>query len=225
MKTEFTIGEKPNIGKLIFKVVIFSIISFLLYQIFITMFENSNFFVQNASGLFGIKVALLIVDVIILISIVTSVSLRQYIVITENELLYYSNDGPISQITNTFAIIFNKHREPVIKIPLSKIKDITLFYNTITSFLYYKGHSIVYNITLEDDSYITINPDSFHFSNLNIVAGVNFLLNLGVKINDPHNLIEGLKNENMKFAEYVEKVVIKNENNIWYRTKKIICIY
>lgn len=73
---------------------------------------------------------------------------------------------------------------------------------------------LIYRFDLKDGTYVIIKPDSFHFRDLNIAEGIEFMKDIGVKVNDPYHLLEGLKDPHMRFAEYVEKVVMKNENHL-----------
>ena len=69
-----------------------------------------------------------------------------------------------------------------------------------------KGHSIIFNITLKDGSLVSIQPDNLYFKKENCLAGIEFIMKQGVVVCDPYHLIEALKDQTMRFAEYVEMV-------------------
>lgn len=215
MKEEFIIGEKAKSRThLIVHLLLESIMFYLFYQLFINMITNTPFFILYPDTLKGIKIMFLFIYLFLIFVELTSESFKQYITISKDYLCYYSNIHFISQIINSFCILFNKERKPALKISVHDIKKIVLLYNTITSSFYFKGHSIVYHIELNDGTSLTINPESFHFKNDNIVEGIEYIRDLKVTVDDPYQLIDGLKNKQINFADYIEKVVIAHENHL-----------
>lgn len=215
MKEEFIIGEKPNINKKFYiQLLLCSLMFYSFYAGFINMLSVSWYIIQNPIALTFMKISLVFGYVLSIILSITGKSLKQYIIIDHHWLSYYSNVNFLSQIKNSLCIVFNKERQPALKVSLDHIQKIVLLYNTITSSFYYSGHSVVYRIELKDGTSITINPDSFHFSNKNIVEGIEYIRQLGICIDDPYELMIGLQQKDMKFAEYIEKVVKQNESHL-----------
>lgn len=185
-----------------------------LCLIFHYMSENNPYGKVSMSALIGLRIGLLIGYLFTVFAMITGISLRQYLVIDDQEICYFANDGFASQIRNTLSILKNKLSKPLISIKINQIAQMTLLYSDVTSFFYFKGHMLIYRFDLKDGTYVIIKPDSFHFRDLNIAEGIEFMKDIGVKVNDPYHLLEGLKDPHMRFAEYVEKVVMKNENHL-----------
>lgn len=215
MKKEFIIGEKASLDKKFYIHLFFSSILFYSFYVgFINMLSVSSYIIQYPISLTFMKITLIFAYFLSVILTITGKSLKQYIVINEHWLAYYSNINFLSQMKNSLCIVFNKERQPALKISLDQIQKIVLLYNTITSSFYYSGHSLVYRIELKDGTSITINPDSFHFSNDSIVEGIEYIREKGILVDDPYELMIGLQKKDMKFAEYIDKVVKQSESHL-----------
>lgn len=211
---KYIIGEKISRKKIIVKIIMVTVLFGWLCLIFHYMSENNPYGKVSMSALIGLRIGLLIGYLFTVFAMITGISLRQYLVIDDQEICYFANDGFASQIRNTLSILKNKLSKPLISIKINQIAQMTLLYSDVTSFFYFKGHMLIYRFDLKDGTYVIIKPDSFHFRDLNIAEGIEFMKDIGVKVNDPYHLLEGLKDPHMRFAEYVEKVVMKNENHL-----------
>ncbi len=211
---KYIIGEKISRKKIIVKIIMVTVIFGWLCLIFHYISENNPYGKVSMSALIGLRIGLLIGYLFTVFAMITGISLRQYLVIDEQEICYYANDGFASQIRNTSSMLKNKLSKPLISIKINQIAQMTLLYSNVTSFFYFKGHMLIYRFDLKDGTYVIIKPDSFHFRDLNIAEGIEFMKDIGVKVNDPYHLLEGLKDPHMRFAEYVEKVVMKNEDDL-----------
>lgn len=214
MNKEILIGKKPNIWKLLIKIIITTVTFYIFFLINLTMLKDTKFANENPDFLIGMKWTFIVVYMIILFVLFTGLSLKQYIIIYDSSFCFYGNDGFISQIVDAFLILFHKERKSLIEIPIKEIKKMTLLYNNVETFYYFKGHSIVYCMELKDRSIVKINPDSFDFSNESILKGIEYIKNQGVELDDPYHLIQGLQSQDMKFGDYVDKVVMKNEHHL-----------
>lgn len=214
MDRQYIIGQIPQRKQLIIRFVVISLIYILMYFIFIHMLAATQFFILYPESLIGFKIVLIVGYVITVFAVITAISLRQYFIINDEEIQYYSNEGFLCKIKNTLLVLKNYKKEPVINIKLNQIDEITLLYNNITSICYFKGHSLVYHILLKDGTFVVINPDSFHFTDQNMAGGIDYLIRLGISINDPYHLLKGLKDPHIRFADYVERIVIKDESHI-----------
>lgn len=214
MKTEVIIGQKPDLKKLLLKIIIYTVLLYMLYLLMITMLQTTKFVLKNPNFLVGTRWAFFVMYIIIMLMTLTEIGIKQYIVIDDEYFHFYASDGFFSQIEDTFLILFHKERKSLIEIPIKDIKTLTLLYSDVQTFYYFKGHSIVYCLELNNGNIVKINPDSFDFSNDSILKGIEFMKNKGIEINDPYHLIQGLQSKDMKFGDYVDKVVIKNEHHL-----------
>lgn len=214
MKSEYMIGQKPKRIKILLKIVWVSIIFAFIYLLFTKMSEKNHLDVIEMSVLTGLKITFITGYILTVFSVLTSVALRQYLIIDHQEIRYFAADGFISRLCYTFNIITDKESKPLITIKIKEIAEMTLLYSHVTSSFYFKGHMLVYRFRLKDGTYVVIHPDSFHFRDQNIAEGIEYMQRSGVMINDPYDLLQGLKNPDIRFSEYVEKVVLNNEDHI-----------
>lgn len=214
MKTEVIIGQKPDLKKLLLKIIIYTILFYMLYLLMTTMFQTTKFVIENPNFLIGIRWTFLVMYIIIMLVILTGISIKQYIIINDLYFRFYASDGFLSQIEDTFLILFHKERKSLIEIPITNIKKLTLLYSDVQTSYYFKGHTIIYCLELKNGNIVKINPDSFDFSNDSILKGIEFIKNKGIEMNDPYHLIQGLQSKDMRLSDYIDKVVIKNEHHL-----------
>lgn len=214
MKNEYMIGEKPKRIKILLNIVWISIIFVFIYLLFTKMSEKNHYEVIEMTVLTGLKITFITGYGLTVFSALTGIALRQYLIIDQQEIRYVAADGFISRLCYTFHVITNQNIKPLITLKVKEIAEMTLLYSHVTSSFYFKGHMVVYRFRLKDGTSVIIHPDSFHFRDQNIAEGIEYMQHLGIKINDPYDLLQGLKNPNIRFSEYVEKVVLKNEDHI-----------
>lgn len=214
MKKQFIIGEKPKRKQVLKRVLCITVVFVLLWLIFMKIFTGSHYSPMHWSALISIRIIILVGYFLTVFFSVIGLSLREYFILDEHEIRYYANEGFVSQIRRTLDIIEGKDSRPLITIKVSQIADMTLLYSDVTSFFYFKGHMLIYRFDLKDGTYVIIKPDSFHFRDLNIAEGIEFMKDTGVKVHDPYHLLKGLQDPNIRFVEYVERIVKKNENHL-----------
>ena len=206
MKKEIIVGKIPKLSNLIRNLLIVIIIYGFFYMIEVSSLRSYMFPLLNF--------CLLCMGILLVLIILINYGAKQYFIIDHSKVRYYSYDGIVSQIKNVMCLLSRKEMIPCIDISLDSIESISLLYSDVTSSLYFKGHGLIYCITLKDRTLIKIKPDSFHFMNQDIVAGIELIKKQGVKVIDRYQLLDGLKNEAMNFSDYVERVVKKHERSL-----------
>lgn len=206
MKKEITIGKIPKLSHLIRNLLIVIMIYGFFYMIEVSSLQSYMFPLLNISLLF--------IGVLLVLIMLLNYGAKQYFIIDHDKFRYYSYDGIFSQMKNMICLLSHKEMIPCIDLSIDSIESVSLLYSDVTTSFYFKGHGLIYCITLKDHTLIKIKPDSFNFMNPDIVAGIEFLKEHGVKIVDHYQLLDGLKNESMNFSDYVEQVVKKHERSL-----------
>lgn len=213
MKNDLIIGRKPRKFNMFIKLFIVSIIAFYLISAYEMMFTDYGFYKDYPNAMEGTLMMLYLGYIILVYAIITSLSIKQYIQISDDFFAYYGNNGFLSQALNTVDIIFNKKRKPLIKIQLNMIKKLTLSYSNTFTLWYLNGHSLTYCLELYDGTIIKINPDDLSLYKNDVISALNFLEEKNITIDDPYNLRKALESKNIRLADYIERIV-KNEGNL-----------
>lgn len=102
---KYIIGEKISRKKIIVKIIMVSVVFGCLWLVFRYMSENNPYGKVSMSALICLRAGLLIGYLFTVFAMITGISLRQYLVIDDQEICYYANDGFASQIRNTSSML------------------------------------------------------------------------------------------------------------------------
>lgn len=211
MKKEVMIGRLTSRKRIIFDVIISIPIFYFLHMIFFTILKKSYFY-TNYPELLDVTIYFILTAILVAMLISSaSYGNKQIIVIDQKDFKYCSNQGILSHYQQFYHIIINKEPFFDLQIPLVNIEEIILSYSDIYMLWNQKGHSIIFNLKLTDGTLININPDNLYFKKDNCLKGIEFIEQQGVLVKDPYHLKEALQNQEMRFAEYIEKVHREND--------------
>lgn len=213
MKKEVLIGKKMSRRRLLIKLFITLAITIIIAAGMMNLCQQYPFFQETPYALKGMRISLIILVIIMFFAIMGSgESLKQYMIITSNYLCYYSQETFISQIKAAFQTLLGQDITAKICIPISQIDSMTLSYTDCHMLWFYQnGHSIIFCFHLKDGTVLKIQPDNLYFIKENVLEGLQFLEQY-ILINDPYGLIKALKNKDMRFGDYVEKVIIHGKD-------------
>ena len=206
MKKEVMIGQLVSRKRIMIEAILSIPGIYFFAVMMINQIVSFPFLKDNASIRNDVRIFILSMFTIIIIIASASYGDRQVIVVDEHYFKYCSSQGLLAKYQQVIRNILQREQVYDIQIPLDDIKEITLSYSNVYMLWNQKGHSIIFNITLKDGSLVSIQPDNLYFKKENCLAGIEFIMKQGVVVCDPYHLIEALKDQTMRFAEYVEMV-------------------
>lgn len=207
------IGKLKKRSYIIIKYIINFIMSILVYKVLSNSMKDLSFFQDNEFNAFMLmKVALIVMIIIEFLFEISFDGTRQIIYVDDNVLKYCSVEGLISKFQQFLNILLDKEQHYDINIQLNDIDRITLVYSDIYMSWSKKGHSIILNILLRDGTMVKLQPDNLYFEKKNFLVGIEYLESHNVCIEDPYNLKIALKDNTMRFSEYIDKMRKDNES-------------
>lgn len=212
MENKIMIGKLTSRKRIIIELLTTIPFLYIFRKMMYSMFEKSAFYLNYPDMLDVTINFILIFIVLAMIISLSSYGNKQIIVVDQKNFKYCSNQNIFSRYQQFYRIIKNKEQFFDIQIPLENIVEITLSYSDIYMLWNQKGHAIIFNLKLTDDTLIRINPDNLYFKKENCLKGIEFIESHGVLVKDPYHLKEALQNNEMRFAEYIEKV--RKENGL-----------
>ncbi|WP_049945522.1 hypothetical protein [Candidatus Stoquefichus massiliensis] len=212
MKEKLVIGRLFKRSFIIIQIVLYPLFGWIFYTLIMNSIKNTTFITSTPYALMQMKIALIVILIVGFIMAIPGYGTKQIISIDHQRFRYCSAEGLIAKYQQFINILFNQEQNYEVNIALNDIKKITLIYSDIYMLWSQKGHSIIFNIDLKDGTLMKIQPDNLYLDKKNCLEGIEFMEKCGIQVNDPYHLKDALRNEEISFAEYIEKVRKDNED-------------
>lgn len=206
MKNEIMIGRLKGRVRILCESFISLGLMFLFYKIIMNILKIWDYFTINPQAYVECEIFMAMIFVLAFLLGFSTYGNKQVIKITYDYFYYCSNIGLFSNYRQVWRILLRKDMNYEVKVKISDIDYISLAYSNIAFRLYYQGHSIIFNIVLKDGVMIKIQPDNLYFEKENCLEGIEYLEKNGVMIRDPYRLKDALKDKNLRFAEYIDRM-------------------
>lgn len=180
-----------------------------LYQFWLALdhldVSQISFYVVAPNAASILKGVVLVGIGLTIIGTVLFLGSNQYIQIDKNVLAYCEAKGLIAKVMQFINSCI--HKDPIfdIQVNMNQIEKIQLLYTDVHMWMYFKGHSIIFDIELKDGSIVRLMPDNLYLKKENCLAGIHYMESLGIIIDDPYHLKDALRDKDMRFAEYIDK--------------------
>lgn len=196
-KKLFIVGKKPTKLRLIITMVVSFIISLVLSNFFIIMLELKGY---------GLIITAIIFLIQLLFYIPTVARCSEHWDISNRYLEYYSITSYFEELKYALSVFTGKEEMFSLKILLSEVKSIKIYWTTRLSVYGTIGHPIYFGITLNDSSVITF-ESLITNNNKEYINAINYLRdNYNINIEDSYNLIDVLGDSNRNIVNYIDNI-------------------